>query len=133
MIRRPPRSTRTDTLFPYTTLFRSVELVDRLHPARELLAFELVAGIAHEDLVAQQRLALQPLRTDRLDLLEPAGDEVMRLLAVVLGQEIRQLVVVARIALEGRGQRVQLEVLLPVLRVHLLELGGLVAGGLDRK
>src|SRR3546814_4787295 len=27
MIRRPPRSTRTDTLFPYTTLFRSVRLV----------------------------------------------------------------------------------------------------------
>src|SRR3546814_8332983 len=27
MIRRPPRSTRTDTLFPYTTLFRSVGLV----------------------------------------------------------------------------------------------------------
>src|SRR3546814_3022832 len=26
MIRRPPRSTRTDTLFPYTTLFRSVDL-----------------------------------------------------------------------------------------------------------
>src|SRR3546814_9981869 len=26
MIRRPPRSTRTDTLFPYTTLFRSVSL-----------------------------------------------------------------------------------------------------------
>src|SRR3546814_15239759 len=25
MIRRPPRSTRTDTLFPYTTLFRSYE------------------------------------------------------------------------------------------------------------
>src|SRR3546814_15853426 len=28
MIRRPPRSTRTDTLFPYTTLFRSVDLPD---------------------------------------------------------------------------------------------------------
>src|SRR3546814_4095176 len=26
MIRRPPRSTRTDTLFPYTTLFRSLKL-----------------------------------------------------------------------------------------------------------
>src|SRR3546814_6425303 len=26
MIRRPPRSTRTDTLFPYTTLFRSVRV-----------------------------------------------------------------------------------------------------------
>src|SRR3546814_13114022 len=33
MIRRPPRSTRTDTLFPYTTLFRSSEcwrLADRI-------------------------------------------------------------------------------------------------------
>src|SRR3546814_3224205 len=28
MFRRPPRSTRTDTLFPYTTLFRSLELFD---------------------------------------------------------------------------------------------------------
>src|SRR3546814_7383283 len=27
MIRRPPRSTRTDTLFPYTTLFRSAHLI----------------------------------------------------------------------------------------------------------
>src|SRR3546814_17497799 len=27
MIRRPPRSTRTDTLFPYTTLFRSNQIV----------------------------------------------------------------------------------------------------------
>src|SRR3546814_14168905 len=28
MIRRPPRSTRTDTLFPYTTLFRSLPRVE---------------------------------------------------------------------------------------------------------
>src|SRR3546814_8047766 len=34
MIRRPPRSTRTDTLFPYTTLFRSVHEIGgvRLRP-----------------------------------------------------------------------------------------------------
>src|SRR3546814_3231669 len=31
MIRRPPRSTRTDTLFPYTTLFRSHDLRDVRH------------------------------------------------------------------------------------------------------
>src|SRR3546814_14793145 len=31
MIRRPPRSTRTDTLFPYTTLFRSGDIAFRLH------------------------------------------------------------------------------------------------------
>src|SRR3546814_6305429 len=31
MIRRPPRSTRTDTLFPYTTLFRSIRLLEDRH------------------------------------------------------------------------------------------------------
>src|SRR3546814_2680161 len=38
MIRRPPRSTRTDTLFPYTTLFRSKFHTgdDRRHSKREL-------------------------------------------------------------------------------------------------
>src|SRR3546814_1244294 len=40
MIRRPPRSTRTDTLFPYTTLFRSGHLqpwsADRLRAGRRL-------------------------------------------------------------------------------------------------
>src|SRR3546814_4605982 len=30
MLRRPPRSTRTDTLFPYTTLFRSPDAAYRL-------------------------------------------------------------------------------------------------------
>src|SRR3546814_15141711 len=39
MIRRPPRSTRTDTLFPYTTLFRS-RLEARQEAADVLLAVE---------------------------------------------------------------------------------------------
>src|SRR3546814_17081542 len=34
MILRPPRSTRTDTLFPYTTLFRSVVEILGVEPAR---------------------------------------------------------------------------------------------------
>src|SRR3546814_12770959 len=34
MIRRPPRSTRTDTLFPYTTLFRSVVFSGFEYPDR---------------------------------------------------------------------------------------------------
>src|SRR3546814_20254295 len=34
MIRRPPRSTRTDTLFPYTTLFRSKRPVQRRQPGK---------------------------------------------------------------------------------------------------
>src|SRR3546814_5232328 len=41
MIRRPPRSTRTDTLFPYTTLFRS--------PSQVCLAREL--ALARDDLL----------------------------------------------------------------------------------
>src|SRR3546814_1106179 len=43
MIRRPPRSTRTDTLFPYTTLFRSVDQV-----AAVLVDGHDVAGLALE-------------------------------------------------------------------------------------
>src|SRR3546814_7608853 len=35
MRRRPPRSTRTDTLFPYTTLFRSVEHQRRVEEAEK--------------------------------------------------------------------------------------------------
>src|SRR3546814_17008955 len=54
MLRRPPRSTRTDTLFPYTPLFRSVEsasapaIVPAARRRRRLLRFVtsrlLVAG-----------------------------------------------------------------------------------------
>src|SRR3546814_15384079 len=37
MIRRPPRSTRTDTLFPYTTLFRSLGRIEGLKDAQARL------------------------------------------------------------------------------------------------
>src|SRR3546814_2315438 len=40
MIRRPPRSTRTDTLFPYTTLFRSLFSRTQLREAECAPAFE---------------------------------------------------------------------------------------------
>src|SRR3546814_12389917 len=38
MIRRPPRSTRTDTLFPYTTLFRSIPEAQRAATTARLCA-----------------------------------------------------------------------------------------------
>src|SRR3546814_18820721 len=44
MIRRPPRSTRTDTLFPYTTLFRSLDQRDRARDG-DAIAADLV-GLA---------------------------------------------------------------------------------------
>src|SRR3546814_8934279 len=48
MIRRPPRSTRTDTLFPYTTLFRSVE------PLREHGNFAVRTGALVEKILIEE-------------------------------------------------------------------------------
>src|SRR3546814_20939632 len=45
MIRRPPRSTRTDTLFPYTTLFRSHERADRRDEVRQFEPLPRQIGI----------------------------------------------------------------------------------------
>src|SRR3546814_20535609 len=47
MIRRPPRSTRTDTLFPYTTLFRSCQLCLFMFVPAELLWLKDDARRAH--------------------------------------------------------------------------------------
>src|SRR3546814_7770591 len=46
MIRRPPRSTRTDTLFPYTTLFRSIARRERQKPGGQRIAAVFFAHIA---------------------------------------------------------------------------------------
>src|SRR3546814_14363009 len=59
MNRRPPRSTRTDTLFPYTTLFRSTgrpALRERCEPVQEGLL--QVADLVHQLAVAAE-LSLQ--------------------------------------------------------------------------
>src|SRR3546814_1314665 len=48
MIRRPPRSTRTDTLFPYTTLFRSQGLAQaqQCHVLEDVAVVAGVEGVA---------------------------------------------------------------------------------------
>src|SRR3546814_18857876 len=51
MIRRPPRSTRTDTLFPYTTLFRSL----RHQRGRRLLRMADLGVQARDALQAGER------------------------------------------------------------------------------
>src|SRR3546814_15592366 len=45
MLRRPPRSTRTDTLFPYTTLFRSSSFIPFLK-----VLLDSVQRLSHEQL-----------------------------------------------------------------------------------
>src|SRR3546814_7092929 len=68
MIRRPPRSTRTDTLFPYTTLFRS----------------EDIAVLVIEDADIGQ-VAAQSQRIDGLQAGDPAALAVKQI-EPVLGQ-----------------------------------------------
>src|SRR3546814_7713683 len=73
MRRRPPRSTRTDTLFPYTTLFRSE--AERHHDRESLRgrlqAFELAAPF---EVIARRQLHLR-------DLLLRFGDKGARITA----------------------------------------------------
>src|SRR3546814_10840500 len=62
MIRRPPRSTRTDTLFPYTTLFRSRAAVlganDGIVSTASLLTGIAASGAARETILLSGIAAL---------------------------------------------------------------------------
>src|SRR3546814_2222899 len=70
MIRRPPRSSRTDTLFPYTTLFRSLEAGGVVRGEAEVAGegqapADAAGGVAAELLVVVVAHAgLQPVRAE---------------------------------------------------------------------
>src|SRR3546814_7112048 len=53
MIRRPPRSTRTDTLFPYTTLFRSVAVAPGVGYGGDGEGFVRIAMVENEQRIRQ--------------------------------------------------------------------------------
>src|SRR3546814_7318527 len=96
MIRRPPRSTRTDTLFPYTTLFRSpvlAALEEADHEARGtgelrgVLRVGATTSFAMRELIPRLPLFMQrhpSLRIDfviadnRQDLINEAVDVALR-------------------------------------------------------
>src|SRR3546814_9555007 len=66
MLRRPPTSTRTNTLFPYTTLSRSIESLPRhlaqvkLHPAQRM------SMVHHRDIATAMMLALDGAMDGRI-------------------------------------------------------------------
>src|SRR3546814_5837253 len=62
MLRRPPRSTRTDTFFPYTTLFRSSHQPGEL---RWPLACGLLSWASYQRLSGRPRLSAWPREASR--------------------------------------------------------------------
>src|SRR3546814_16559374 len=126
MIRRPPRSTRTDTLFPYTTLFRSLWLLPLPSPGRELrLAAEAAPTRANR---AVRRRSVQHPRAQRardrrqssaqLDRLSLSGVHVDHRVAHI---PVRELVMaVDDDAVAGED------------RFHLRQLGRNFGGGLQQ-
>src|SRR3546814_4310603 len=128
MIRRPPRSTRTDTLFPYTTLFRSlappaIEDIDELKQQRarsreQHRPLERGGVIAPEDcgdgrrtpvgkahLLGAGALDLDRRRAERADQVAQAARELVRD-ALERGKGIIVLRLAQqqrRLAVRGRG------------------------------
>src|SRR3546814_14541114 len=76
MIRRPPRSTRTDTLFPYTTLFRSG--VDRFQFRNvRRVGVSSIEGIKHADkfFIGVEWVSLST--SSKFDVINPATEEFL--------------------------------------------------------
>src|SRR3546814_19642126 len=91
MIQRPPRSTRTDTLYPYTTLFRSREAhgpalgVDHTSHVGAL-ALEVLQGIVEHVIGTDRREGTDPLVVD--DPLTPLGIRLQDVLDVEIADQI---------------------------------------------
>src|SRR3546814_11076929 len=68
MIRRPPRSTRTDTLFPYTTLFRSWDkLTGQQEPANDKIQVSELIAAGEGDGVEFKSTLRMNLHTGQVD------------------------------------------------------------------
>src|SRR3546814_4269033 len=78
MLRRPPRSTRTDTLFPYTTLFRS----SKFSAPRPSVAVSCVADALGGDEERAVALALQEGKGDRTLRSEEHTSELQSLMRI---------------------------------------------------
>src|SRR3546814_300741 len=98
MIRRPPRSTRTDTLFPYTTLFRSVPVAARLGAVDLDPRPVLVTDDAVDGVLAARRGDLHLVDEIPVEIVE-AGDRAAEIGPVQPGADLEA---VARLGLQVR-------------------------------
>src|SRR3546814_14900449 len=81
MIRRPPRSTRTDTLFPYTTLFRASGPLANRPPHRVLADVPGAPGVGGE--VGRSDIGLRDFVADGREMVQRGVWVFAGLLAVV--------------------------------------------------
>src|SRR3546814_3322141 len=90
MIRRPPRSTRTDTLFPYTTLFRSIGSLLHSFSKGGVRGVDAAIRVAVYDLQFSQplQIALGNQVEAKVDLI-PEHDESVAV--VQIAAELRKL------------------------------------------
>src|SRR3546814_7517050 len=82
MIRRPPRSTRTDTLFPYTPLFRSGRIAQRTAKVEPAHHGRAVGSTADYDGFTSRRRAGTPSHHDRLERSEEHTSELQSLMRI---------------------------------------------------
>src|SRR3546814_4259354 len=75
MIRRPPRSTRTDTIFPYTTLFRSEERQEEHREAAHQAVVELRQHVCRGHAGRRRGAAVPELGQGELPLVLAARPE----------------------------------------------------------
>src|SRR3546814_13692042 len=87
MLRQPPRSTRTDTLYPYTTLFRSSKIENNGGSAalagerhnsviRDVLNKQLPVAIENDQKISQEVGKLRELKIRSEDQLETAAVQI---------------------------------------------------------
>src|SRR3546814_3197752 len=101
MIRRPPRSTRTDTLFPYTTLFRSPSCgspVTVPAPSRQVISLSIKETPRSDDAVPAPLRATAPGQPDT-----PQSGRVLRTPDQLRGERVADGA--ARELLRGAGPR----------------------------
>src|SRR3546814_15284618 len=96
MIRRPPRSTRTDTLFPYTTLCRS-----------RLLVLVALTALGSQRMRTGQRIELQQARRHFVDIQRTLFAQPFDTATLVLGMFVGGMIIEALAQLR-RTSRFQL-------------------------
>src|SRR3546814_16545114 len=118
MIRRPPRSTRTDTLFPYTTLFRS-EVFDGMSEAEQVaMVTDMLAD--YENIEANFNRLFRAYLKDDIAVIMAEANDIAGVTDPAAAERLKQRLIAER-------TRVLAASILPLLR------GGGAFMAIDRK